>query len=172
MKIRTGFVSNSSTSSYVIIGCNCSDMKDDKIMAIVYKLLNIETKNKEELTSEQKKQYIINVWNTTHYIGNKPIEYYKWKCGEFSYEQFSELYSETVVDDDNYNDCDIYELLDGSGWKYECDNGIIGYEISHICSDSSIESQDLDFDNLQKQTKKLESITGKKAKIYSYVTGG
>ena len=171
MKIRSGFVSNSSTSSYVIIGCDCSRFSDDKIMEIVYKLLDIEMKDKEELTLEQKKQYVINEWNTTQYIGNKPIEYYKWKCGEFSDEQFAELYSETVQDDD-YDDCDIYELLDGSNWKYECDNGIIGYEISHICSDSSIESQELDFADLQAQTKKLESITGEKAKIYSYVTGG
>ena len=104
MKIRSGFVSNSSTSSYVIMGVQIND--DEELARVARALLGKEAPEpKPELTLEEKRDYVLSEWDDAD---EKPIEYYKFKCGEVKDEDFADLYEDLMADEVDEDDISAY----------------------------------------------------------------
>jgi len=171
MKVRNGFVSNSSTSSFVVFGVEFDS--EDQLRCAILSLLGKEAPEpKPVLSLEQKKAAVLEKWDN---MGEKPIEYYKWKCDETDDSQFASLYESNFGPDEDDEE-DLWELIDelyDSEWTAETEyHNVLGYKISHISSDDGIDEEELDLVKIQEKVSQLEEVTGKKAKIISYITAG
>lgn len=172
MKIRSGFVSNSSTASYVIMGVTFDSQEEFTRIARAL-LGEPEKEEKPKLTDEEKIDKLLDYWDT---LSNKPVGYYKNKCGEATNEELLSWYDQVFDDDDDEEDDEYYELMDAlydSDWEAECNYyNVIGYQLAYTSSDGGMSSEEIDFEKMQEKVRFLEEVTGKKAKILSYVTEG
>jgi len=170
MKIRSGFVSNSSTASYVIMGVHYDS--DEELRKIVEVILGQEpTEPKPKLTLFQKKEAVIAEWNEMH---DKPKEYYQWKCDELPEDRFESLHEKIFGPEDE--DEDLWELLEdlyNTEWVAETQyEKVIGYQLVYSHSDGNSECVKLDLNEMKKKMEYIEKISGKTPELIAYVTEG
>lgn len=174
MKIRSGFVSNSSTSSYVVLGVSLSS--EEELKKVIYGILGRDLPEETpEATFEEKKKAVIKHWES---LADKPVEYYKYRCDELDEYEFVRLYDDIVAgDEDEDSEPDLWELAEElwqTPWRVESEyNYIIGYELGH-CSDDGdcCNTKDVDMNELNEAMETIKRLSGKNPQFITCMTGG
>ena len=167
MKIRNGFVSNSSTSSFVAIGA-WLDYKDKSAMNnVIIKMANINFAE-TEITDEEKRTKVIQYWEK---MSDKPKEYYMYKCGELTGDIiFSKLHDKIFQEAKNEKERIIKEArrrLENEGWNFgsgEYRENLFCYELGRSCDDGA-ESLSIDFEKWKEVADKIKEVSGCDAEL-------
>ena len=171
MKIRSGFVSNSSTSSYVILGIKFDS--EDEMKKIVCNAIGVECpKDKPEKTINEKRDLLREKWER---LREKSIHYYKDKCGELSDKDVEDLF-ERDFGSKKENEREFMSIMDrfwdDGRWELETEyHNVFGCKLTS-CDDEGNDfgCSKYNMDELNELAKNIEFITGKKPRIMIYMS--